>query len=400
MLRYTWKRLLRAPLAAIGCMLFAAALTAVLCGLHASAQRELQNYALVYDTIPVKLTVTNLMGTNIEDLHAPSWVVDVLTEPYYNLTQYVQEVCVKSSYHADKIKETDGEADLIGLSTAKGISALDPMLGAHVVWNEGYDESILRSDENVCLIPSGLPVEGETVTVVFLRESDTDSPGGFAQLEYHIKMKIVGTYAGGIDPDGMPTIYCSLETVRCAYAANAEKSVIDSVSAVLSNNHKLEEFRAALSEWFVEPNPTGKKTPWDKMNYEYYPYALDVDDTVLQQTTKVLENSMLVNRIAGVLILVLSTAAGFLIGFLTVRSRKREVALMRTMGMPGGGIYRCFAIEQLLCVLTGVLLGGGYFLWQPLDRPLILITTYLAGLTAALLIFLRRNLLTTIKEDE
>lgn len=399
MLRYTWKRLLRAPLAAIGCMLFAAALTAVLCGLHASAQNELQNYELVYDTIPVKLTVTDLMGANTSDLEAPEWVADTLAEPYYNLYKYARDVDVRSSFPFSHCEEIAGDGELIGLTMIKDVAALDPMLGGQVNWYDGYDESILRSEEMVCLIPSSEQVDSDTITLIFYRK-DQDRPNSTEVSEYRMKVTIAGTYVGGRNLDGGTTLYCSLEVLKCVYPANGESFKIDSVSATLSDNHLLDDLRAELSEWFVEPNTTGKKTPWGKMRYEYYPYALDIDDSLLHQTTQILQNSMLFNQIAGVMVLVLSTGAGFLIGFLIVRSRKREIALLRTMGTRNVSIYLSFTLEQMVCIALGIALGGAYFLWEPLTRPALLAATYFAGLTAALLIFLRKNLLTTIKEDE
>lgn len=399
MLRYTWKRVLRAPLAAIGCMLFAAVLTAVLCGLHASAQNELRNYEQVYDTIPVKLTVTNLMGANKDDLDAPSWVADTLTEPYYNLSKYARDVDVKSSFRFESCVEIAGDGELIGLTMTKDVAELDPMLGGQVNWYDGYDESILRSEELVCLIPNSVQTDSETITLIFYRK-DQDRPNSTEVSEYRMKVKIAGTYVGGDNLNDGTTLYCSLEVLKCVYPANGESFKIDSVSATLSDNALLDDLRAELSEWFVEPNTTGKKTPWGKMKYEYYPYAMDIDDSLLQQTTQILQNSILFNRIAGVMVLVLSTAAGFLIGFLIVRSRKREIALLRTMGTRNGSIYLSFTLEQMVCVLLGIVLGGAYFRWEPQTRPVLLAATYFAGLTAALLIFLRKNLLITIKEDE
>ena len=73
---------------------------------------------------------------------------------------------------------------------------------------------------------------------------------------------------------------------------------------------------------------------------------------------------------------------------------------MRTMGASAAAIFAEFALEQVLCLAAGVLLGGSYFLWQPLDRLALFGGIYTAGLAIALVIFLRKNLLTTIKEDE
>ena len=73
---------------------------------------------------------------------------------------------------------------------------------------------------------------------------------------------------------------------------------------------------------------------------------------------------------------------------------------MRTMGTPNRSVYFGFALEQMLCVIVGIVLGGANHQWQPINRLGTLVVTYFIGLTTALLIFLRKNLLASIKEDE
>ena len=51
-------------------------------------------------------------------------------------------------------------------------------------------------------------------------------------------------------------------------------------------------------------------------------------------------------------------------------------------------------------MLLGVVLGGAAFLWRPLEQLLLFVVIYALGLTLALLVFLRKNLMATIKEDE
>ena len=100
------------------------------------------------------------------------------------------------------------------------------------------------------------------------------------------------------------------------------------------------------------------------------------------------------------LVFVLTAGAGFLIGFLMVRSRKRDIDLMRTMGTSNGLIYLSFAAEQMLCLIVGTAAGAATYTWQPLIPLVIFMGIYFAGLSAALIIFLRSNLLTAIKKDE
>ena len=142
------------------------------------------------------------------------------------------------------------------------------------------------------------------------------------------------------------------------------------------------------------PNAAGR----DEVNGFYL--ALDINDYQLTQADLTLRNSMRVNELVTLLVFVASAVAGFLVGFLMIRTRKREITLMRTLGCSNGRIYVEFAWEQLLCILLGVLIGGGYTMWQPMWKLALFVVVMFVGLSAALIVFLNNNLLTTAKEEE
>ena len=128
--------------------------------------------------------------------------------------------------------------------------------------------------------------------------------------------------------------------------------------------------------------------------------ALDINDAQLEKVQQDFKNSMAVNRIAAAAIFILSAGAGALVGLLIIRSRKHEIALLRTLGTTDRGIYGSFVMEQALCVIPGIATGGAVFRWQPPGRLCLFAGVYLAGLSVMLWICLRKNLLTVMKEEE
>ena len=113
-----------------------------------------------------------------------------------------------------------------------------------------------------------------------------------------------------------------------------------------------------------------------------------------------MQTSLLINGICTVLVFVLSAAISFFVGFLMIRTRKKEILRMRTMGTPTWSIFVGFTVEQMLCVCLGAFLGGLPFLWQPTGQVLLFIGIYCIGLVLSLLVFLKKNLLSTMKEEE
>ena len=73
---------------------------------------------------------------------------------------------------------------------------------------------------------------------------------------------------------------------------------------------------------------------------------------------------------------------------------------MRTVGASQRTIFAELSMEQMLCVVLGIILGGSYTLWQPIGNLALFSIIYFAGLSTALIVFLRQNLLNTMKEDE
>ncbi len=392
MILHTLRRIRRAPIPALGVLLFVTALCVVLCSLQKANDAELEKFNDTYHTISVQFSVTNLSGTTSTNLDIPAMIAEVFAQED-GLAKYVsdlQRVCK----HA--VAGINSNYTLVGITSTALSNELWPENGTYILWNEGYGENIFSSNDPMCLVPNSMMVLTDEKTGESYVELDFECWRNNPMTEYSCKLKVVGTYMGG---DGK-SIYCPYAIGEQVYAELGEFMSVQAIRATLRNNDDLEELRTVSRRWFAEPNPLGEKTPWGEFGYAYYPYALSINDDLLQRASSTLQTSIATNRICAVIVLALSALTGFFIGFLMVRSRKKEIALMRTMGTPNRSVYFCFALEQMLCVIAGILLGGANNHWDPIDRLGILAATYFAGLSMALLIFLHKNLLTTMKEDE
>ena len=127
---------------------------------------------------------------------------------------------------------------------------------------------------------------------------------------------------------------------------------------------------------------------------------MDINDENLFSLKDILEKSIKFNRTVTVIIVVLSVISGFLVGFLMIRSRKRDIILMRTVGESNLRVYIALALEQMMCIILGVIIGGAFNLWRPIGNLAAFVVVYLVGLSLSLVIFLNKKLLTSIKEDE
>jgi ABC-type antimicrobial peptide transport system permease subunit len=225
------------------------------------------------------------------------------------------------------------------------------------------------------------------------------------KTEYTCTLKIVGTYTEG---DGK-SIYCPSDIIKQAYDGLEKTIIAQSLSATLKDNKRLDEFREKMSLCFLEPDPNAKRTSWNvkidiglpmRISEKSYPYALDIDDNHLFDLAAILEDSIKFNRTVTVFVVILSVISGFLVGFLMVRRRKRDIMLMRMVGESNARVYVGFAFEQMICIILGIVIGGAYYKWNPINNLAIFAVAYFIALSLALVIFMSKKLINNVKEDE
>jgi hypothetical protein len=442
------KRIKRAPVSAIAVLLFAFIISMIICALHASNEAELRNYEEVWQSVPITVTVTDPTGKNDGDLLISPWVLSIFTDDtpvkFYDdsaekkysdpveelsLAEYLKDIQSMmytpiSTINGTKYTSASGTTMLYGITSLSCDKQLLPENGCEITWYEGYDESIFASEELLCIVPEGMAERydnGGEADLYFSGRSNIpfihrDENGEFLlvdgelvvefpKVEYNCSLKIVGTYTAG---DGK-SIYCPYPIIDQVFDALSKNKIIRVLSATLADNSRLDEFREKMSYCFLEPSPNAKKTSWG-VSVDYgtlpyitektYSYALDIDDNHLFDLAAILEDSIKFNRTVTLIVVALSAVAGFLVGFLMIRRRKRDILLMRMVGESNARVYVGFVLEQMICIILGIAIGGAYYMWNPMDKLAIFAIAYFVALSFALVIFMSKKLIRNVKEDE
>lgn len=390
---YTWIRCRRSPLFAVAVFLFSGLIALALGGLQGGLLSAQKNYDEIYRQIRVVCTVTNLSGEQSKYLNIPPQIHALFTEGSESgsagLADLVEDVQIRGSV---QFNWEGKEYTLAGITSLQADSKLWPENGCAIFWNEGVGDGVFAGKDFKCLMPEELMKElrdKQFPEDFFVFHLTAESSWG---RDYDGELEIVGTYAG----EEEKTIYCPWETYLEICRSAFRAAMADSLSATLKDNGNLEMLRERAGEWFAVPD--AKLIGMNESEGFYL--ALDINDTQLEIAQQNLKNSMAVNRIAATAIFVLSAGAGAFVGFLIIRSRKHEIALLRTLGTTNRDIYGSYVMEQALCVILGIVAGGAAFLWQPTYQLCLFVGTYLAGLSVLLWIYLRKNLLTVMKEEE
>ena len=454
MIKRTLKNLKRAPVRAVAVLLFAAVITMIICALQATNEAELLHYEEAYQAVPIKFSITHPfykgealgVGSNL-----PMWALDLFTDKNdveiidvsvakddqekskiilnavignteltkISLKEYVKDLQVKLStafrtVNGNNYTSATGTSKLIGMTSIYSDKQLLPEYGCEITWYEGYDESIFSGTEAVCLIPESKATtkhydNGSGEAVLYFEYSAIMHINGVATEvesgEYECTLKIVGTYTAGDEL----SIYCPFPIVEQVYEGLGKEPRIDSISATIADNRRLDEFIEKANMFFMDPSQKDEEIPWgialinrSERGYIYdnYRYAIDINDENLFNLTAILEDSIKFNRTVTVFVVILSVISGFLVGFLMIRRRKRDILLMRMVGESNARVYVGFALEQMICIILGIAIGGAYYNWNPINNLAIFAVAYFVALSFALVIFMSKKLIKNIKEDE
>ncbi|MBR4054852.1 MAG: ABC transporter permease [Clostridia bacterium] len=395
MLKKLIKSNLRRPFAGIAMVLFAAALTVALCYLHQTGEEERKSYEASFASTPVFFKITDFDGSAVKDADGiAGWMAELFTEDGLtpNLAPFVGELHVRVAFpEAQYGRDT---VTVTGITSTRMAEELTAGWGGSIAWLEGYDEEVFLTDEWVCVLPAALEgTESVTLTFNYVIPSDRMPPKTVSHTQ---SFSVVGYYT---DP-GNSRFYVPYPAMEWLYAKLGASKLIEGIGAILKDNNDLPALREEMSYWFASPNPAGEKTPWGKFDFDYYFYALDIDDNLLNTLTADMQSRLLLNRFAATAVLLMAAGASFLTGFFVIRSRKRELSLMRTLGASQKEIFLELFLEQGVRVLLGIFAGGWFFRWQAVVQLSLFCGISLAGLALALAIFLRANLLSTMKEDD
>lgn len=330
-----WRRkkssLLLAAIAALG--VFAAIALDSLTARQEAAMAEMRQNSIV------SCTLTDAKGIQSTHLRMSTRFLDAFlgrsADPEKNLDGYVKNVQAKT------VSLRDGPIPNIELRQILNFAsdnALASITGAEISLTEGWTEAVFATSQRVCLVPDTLPTELDEnqVPYVTLRFNDISAP---------MRFQVIGTVTGG-----------PWDAIWCPFYAPADPEdpllcslAVDCCSFDIADNARLEETREALYQIFVEPDPRNPSGP----------YGLLIHDEAYQRSWEELRSSLSMLRLLLPALLALCCAVSFFASYLSLRSRLREFAVMRCLGMRRRQLFAQALGEQAVLAAAGALLGSG-----------------------------------------
>ena len=328
-MKYVWKTLIRNKRITLAAVAAVAALTFFLSVFTSSIQSSREQLRRIYEVTTVTARVAGYnTGVNAsigEDLYRA-----ILDSGF-----------IKA--HWALIQNKTEQQDLL---RALNKTALVPDLEGwepYIIWQEGYDITALEGDARVCLAPRSLELElGETVTL----------PLGGEYRKLHMDLTVVGLYGKEYrSADELDVYYCPLAAMEDFLRENQQEITYNILEMELQKLDRLGDFKTQMTELGLEKGSA----------------RLTVNDALLQQVTaKFRQHIRLLNTLLPVLLTIVA-GIGFGLSFLLLRGRKREAAVLRSLGTRRMQVFGMFLSETTLQALLGTLLGGG-LAWAALGK--------------------------------
>lgn len=325
------------------------------------------NYA--YDSLPVSVVISNLQGSQTDDLRISEEVIDYFISGTYRylgqtepvaFSSYVKDVLIKSTLYYT-ISITDESMDslpdpkpenqkIVGITSTAAEPKLDATEGIEIHYFAPESEKRFASDQSVCIVSEALLQcleKGDDGKYNIELQVHT-SPNGFEARV--ISVEIIGYYTKDDN-----TIYCSWNTVAETQNLLSGEIIADSLSATIKDNRKLDDFKLLLQRHFAEVNPAGELTEIPNAPVlSYFRYAATVQDQLLRQTVNNLNQNMQTLQCLLPLILVLAVSIAFFAGFLFVHVQKKPLAIARSLGTSKNRVIFMVLLENMVWVLLGV----------------------------------------------
>lgn len=353
--------------------------------LHGLQARQVAAIADMQDNTQILCTVTNAQGSGLNNLEVGSFFMDMLTGLRHSrdcyLDEYVKDVQATAW---EKLSWPEG-AELHRIYTADSDPSLQAINGGKVEFYEGWSEECLKESAPVCLVTpdllGGAQSDGKTfVKVVRANGSETD-------------LEVIGTVTGPISQ----RIYCPFYTNLVE--GNSEAFTLASCSFTIRDNHILTETKQALYEYFEHPSPS--------QTNQFTTAGLLVHDEIYLQSLKELQDNLVMLRVILPVLILITGCVGFLSSYLSNRRRKKELAVMRCIGIKRRGVFWQVFLEQGLLAVCGC--GVGLLLGLALGEALssgalgliaILLAIDLLGAAVAALQISSVNVMELMKVEE
>ena len=391
-LQYIGRSLRRRPISRFILGALGMVLVLLICVLEGALQEKKEQLKQV-EEMPIRVVVSNRKGEKqtgmewsereLKELIDPNSLGALLKEEELRWEEKLLwlEGLGEKPDSASRIRYT-----LYGISRLEAAPELTEDPEIVITYEKSHGDTMFQSRKLICLIGENRLTNmgksiGDTMEIIFKGEHSS----------YETEM-VIGGVIGGSGAD-IKEIYCGWEALQYLRQAaeNGDELSSDYLQKAELEHYNSEQYRAVVKnncELTVLKDLAETKgfAEVDPLAALYDPVlALTIHDNAYQVMQKELNKNL--RFLNGLRPILWAAACGisFLAGFLTARSRRREIAAIRSLGAGKARVFRILVLEQLILAVLGAGIGfAGYLIFGGRSLPdiwelALILVLYLIG---------------------
>lgn len=391
MLKTAARSVRRSPLRTLCTVLACAVMAAFLLVYCRNLDHTVKTMRATAESIEVTAQIDALTG--LDDPYLPEPLLAQMRDTGF-LTNETLKTHVPFGFGKYVAKRTGNR--MVALSSAGIDRYLTNRLGA-MLWGEGWTlDTWLASDRPAVLLPQSAGYQpGGTAELTLLSDDREKAP------RLCVSMLVAGVYNDDLDDEDRLMkarnerfAFCPLPWLRSQYGQGDwvdRQLQYRYADFALQNKENINTFKTKMTQMGFNTAQTGLR--------------LTLNDHLLIGAINPLKRTVTLMRVLLPVLFAMVGLLGALLSYLTMHGRRRELAVMRSMGQTRGKAFLAFFFEMLLLCMAGGLLGylallsgdrGGL---RPLWPLPLLWVCYLAGGAIAIRLLDRPNVLALLRDD-
>jgi len=365
---YTFMILFRKSVKSLAIILSVATFAVLICLMEFTIQKQESLLSDMYEQFKINLVIMDKSASYADDLKMNRKYASVFMDKENILFENLDNLRIRSKGE-ENIVVTDEDGDYITSLNVIGLTYLPDRSEFNVsadIWQD-YDNSMLMSNENVCIIPSGISSIG---SYIYIKTE---------KIEESVEYLVIGTYE-----QEESIFFCPYLNYDESIAVSSNN--IYSIESDISNTRAINDIGIFLLRYFIEPSIAGVTPVGTNDLGLMYAFSFVIPKGNLEEAIDPIKADIKKLQILEPFIFVFSAAIGFVISMLSIKNRKAEFAVMRSMGASGGYVFYISFVEQAILCIIGTMLGTliSWIVFNQLsptqiNKIAIFITCYLFG---------------------
>lgn len=395
-IRNSWRRKVKSAL-----MVLVSAVAAVFVLIYLNSIKSNQEQLLMFSReLPVTARIMNGNGSMENGLYIPKDLIDKIEGTgFVKDPRYTTRMA--AVFPTGDASDSEDIAMILCVNQERAIPDYE---GRNIILEDGADMDFLLGKDPVCLAGENFLARnnlsiGDTVDIkLYYRQFNELGISYTYEWLADCSLRIIGSISASGSDIVRIDILCPLGWAEEKHIQAGKDFNLDSASFTVSDSLRLNEFKAEMREYLQGVSPDGRPIPKGD--------SLSVDDQIfILSASRVKDTLKILNTFAPVMFVIIALV-GYTAAYLLIQDRRRDIAIMRSLGTGPAACIATMIIEYAILGLMGCLIGNACAApWTGMNintllYSMLFFASLMIGISTAALRISRFNTMTGLIKNE